>query len=215
MRASVPQPLDLVLEQGLWDEGYQALAGLDEAGRGAWAGPVVAAAVVLPPRRPDLAVVLRGVHDSKRLTPEERERLFPLIHAAALCVGMGLATPTEVDQLNVLEATRLAMMRAIQELTHAPDCLLLDHLSLPRLSIAQKPIPHGDARVLSIAAASIVAKVSRDRLMVQLAQEHPGYGLEHHKGYGTPRHREALARLGPTPIHRRTYRPVAHCGWEV
>ena len=123
-------------------------------------------------------------------------------------MGLGLASAEEVDALNVLEATRLAMRRAIQGLSLPPDALLLDYVTLPGLPLPQHPIPKGDACVLSIAAASVVAKVRRDRLMAQLAAAYPGYGLERNKGYGTAQHREALARLGPSPIHRRTYRPV-------
>jgi len=207
-------PLGLAMERALWNQGYRTLAGLDEAGRGAWAGPVVAAAVVLPPHDADLHLVLHEVHDSKQLAPSQRERLVPVIQCAALSVGVGLATPAEVDQCNVLEATRLAMVRAIQELILPPDFLLLDHLTLPQVATEQKPISHGDACILSIAAASVVAKVFRDRLMVQLSEDYPGYDLEHNKGYGTPRHRQALACLGPTDIHRRSYRPVAELGRE-
>ncbi|MBC7223357.1 MAG: ribonuclease HII [Anaerolineae bacterium] len=206
--SSMP-PLGLQLEKALWSQGFRLVAGVDEAGRGAWAGPVVAAAVVLPPHRRELVCALEGVQDSKRLTPAQREALFPLIRSEALAVGIGEASPAEVDARNVLEATRLAMRRALADLASQPDFLLLDHLTLPDWPGPQRGIPHGDSLVLSIAAASIVAKVHRDRLMVRLAQAYPGYDLEHNKGYGTPKHRLALARLGPSPIHRRSYRPVA------
>ncbi|MGC8838694.1 MAG: ribonuclease HII [Anaerolineae bacterium] len=208
MGTSLP-PLGLALEALLWVQGFRAVAGLDEAGRGAWAGPVVAAAVVLPPCQEDLACVLRGVQDSKLLTPAQRESLLPRILSVASAVGIGEASPEEVDRLNVLGATRLAMQRALAALKVQPDYLLLDHVRLPGWEGRQQSIPHGDGRVLSIAAASIVAKVHRDRLMARLAEEHPGYGWECNKGYGTPYHRQALARLGPSPLHRRTYRPVA------
>jgi ribonuclease HII len=206
---SVLPPLGLAWEESLWEQGFRAVAGLDEVGRGAWAGPVVAAAVILPPRREGLADALWDVQDSKRLTAAQREALLPRILSLALAVGIGEASPDEVDRLNVLGATRLAMQRALAALGLQPDYLLLDHVRLPGWEGRQQGIPHGDGQVLSIAAASIVAKVHRDRLMVRLAQEYPGYGWEHNKGYGTPRHRQALACLGPSPLHRRTYRPVA------
>lgn len=202
-------PLGLQLEKALWSQGFHLVAGVDEAGRGAWAGPVVASAVVLPPHRRGLVHLLEGVQDSKRLTPAQREALLPLIQSVALAVGIGEASPAEVDALNVLGATRLAMQRALAGLSPQPDFLLLDHLTLPNWPGPQQGISRGDGQVLSIAAASIVAKVYRDRLMVRLARVYPGYDLEHNKGYGTPRHRLALARLGPSPIHRRSYRPVA------
>lgn len=208
MGTSLPA-LGLMWEETLWEQGFQAVAGLDEAGRGAWAGPVVAAAVILPPRREGLADALRDVQDSKRLTSREREALLPRILSLALAVGVGEASPEEVDRCNVLGATRLAMARALASLSLRPDYLLLDHVMLPGWEGRQQGIPHGDGFVLSVAAASIVAKVHRDRLMACLAQEYPGYGWERNKGYGTPHHRQALVRLGPSPLHRRTYRPVA------
>lgn len=208
MRTSLP-PLGLAWEESLWARGFRAVAGLDEAGRGAWAGPVVAAAVILPPCQEGLACALQGVRDSKLLTPSQREALLPCILSVALAVATGEASPDEVDRLNVLGATRLAMQRAVAALEVEPDYLLLDHVRLPGWEGRQQGIPHGDGRVLSIAAASIVAKVHRDRLMVHLAQEYPGYGWESNKGYGTPHHRQTLAFLGPSPLHRRTYRPVA------
>lgn len=198
----------LEMEKALWARGYRAVAGLDEAGRGAWAGPVVAAAVSLPPLG-SLHGVLQEVRDSKQLTPVHRERLVPLIEEVALAVGVGLASREEVDGLNVLKASCLAMRRAIEGLPFVPDYLLLDHVALPQVSVEQRSITHGDTLVLSIAAASVVAKVARDRMMVRWAEEYPGYGFERNKGYGTPQHWQALVRLGPTPLHRRTYRPVA------
>lgn len=195
-------------ERHLWAGGYCQVAGLDEAGRGAWAGPVVAGVVVLPPNREDVATLLAGVDDSKRLTPAEREALLPLIEAVALAVGTGQATPAEIDACGIVAATRLAMERALASLHCSPDYLLIDHLTLPRLSIPQEAIVRGDARVLSIAAASVVAKVTRDRMMVALDDRYPGYGFARHKGYGTAAHQEALHQLGPSPIHRRTWAPV-------
>jgi ribonuclease HII len=202
------QEPDLREEMALYAEGYRHIAGLDEAGRGAWAGPVVAGAVILPIDRPDLSQQLEGVRDSKQLTPRQRERLYPIIESAALAVGVGIVPPDMIDELGIVPATRQAMGLAITQLNLPPDFLLIDFLNLPRLSIPQRSITHGDALCLSIAAASIVAKVTRDRWMVQLDARYPGYGFARHKGYGTRQHREALVRLGPSPIHRLSYAPM-------
>lgn len=209
MRRLVSVPPDLWLESQLAAAGLQRVAGLDEAGRGAWAGPVTAAAVVLPVRRANLRRLLQGVRDSKEMTPAGRERWELRIREVALAVGLGQASPQEVDALGPLRATRLAMERALQMLPSEPDYLLIDHLRLPEIELPQTGLPHGDARVLSIAAASVVAKVARDRAMVDLEAVFPGYGFAQHKGYGTPGHRTALHRLGPCDIHRRSYAPVA------
>ncbi len=198
----------LEAERRLWALGYFCVAGVDEAGRGPWAGPVVAAAVVLPPQREDLEEALAGVDDSKRLTPAQREDLFHTIHTVALAVGVGQASHEEIDALGIVPATQLAMKRALAALSPQPDYLLLDHLALPDVNIPQRSFVRGDAQVLSIAAASIIAKVTRDRIMVEMDARYPGYGFAQHKGYGTRAHREALARLGPSPIHRRTWAPV-------
>ncbi len=198
----------LAVERRLWSQGYRYVAGVDEAGRGPWAGPVVAAAVVLPHDQLDLEERLAGVHDSKRLTPTQRDRYFHRIHQVARAVAVGQATPDEIDQMGIIPATRLAMQRALQALPYAPDYLLLDHLSLPDFNVPQEAFVRGDARVLSIAAASIVAKVVRDDLMNAYDLLYPGYGFAHHKGYGTPEHWAALYRLGPTPIHRKSWAPV-------
>jgi ribonuclease HII len=148
------------------------------------------------------------VRDSKQLTPRQRERLYPIIVSAALAVGVGSVPPDGIDELGIVPATRQAMGLAIAQLYLPPDFLLIDFLNLPRLSIPQKSITHGDALSFSIAAASIVAKVSRDRWMVQLDARYPGYGFARHKGYGTRQHREALVRLGPAPVHRLSYAPM-------
>ncbi len=198
----------LEAERRLWALGYFYVAGVDEAGRGPWAGPVVAAAVILPPQREDLEEALAGVDDSKRLTPAGREVLYARIMDVALAVGVGEASHREIDDLGIVPATRLAMQRAIAALSHPPDYLLLDHIRLPEVNLPQESFTRGDARVLSIAAASIVAKVTRDRIMEELDARYPGYGFAQHKGYGTAAHREALRRLGPSPIHRRTWAPV-------
>ena len=194
-------------ERALWTGGYGWVAGVDEAGRGAWAGPVVAAAVVLPPDR-DIAGRLAGVADSKQLTARQRERLVAIVLAEAADSGVGIVPATEIDAHGIAEANRQAMVLAIEALNTPPDYLLIDYVRLPSLSTPQHSLPKGDSRVLSIAAASIVAKVTRDRLMAALASEHPGYGFERHKGYGTADHRASLMRLGPCPIHRASFEPV-------
>ena len=179
------------------------VAGIDEAGRGPWAGPVVAAAAIL-----DLARVPPGLDDSKRLSPARRAALYDaLVGVAAL--GVGIAEVEEIDRLNIRQATFLAMRRAVAALGIAPAHALVDGDALPGLDCPTSAIVGGDGRSLSIAAASIVAKVTRDRLMRALAEACPGYGFERHKGYGTAAHRAALARLGPSPHHRLSFRPVA------
>lgn len=200
---------DLSLELALWAAGLGTLAGLDEAGRGAWAGPLVAAVVVLPPRRPDIAQALWGVRDSKQMTPHQREHWEQRIREVAQAVATGMASAVEVDERGPLGATRLAMERALEGLTQPIDLLLIDHLRLPEVELPQAGIPAGDSQVLSIAAASVVAKVTRDRVMVDLARSYPGYVFDAHKGYGTRQHQAALRRLGPCPIHRHSFEPVA------
>ena len=185
--------------------GYRRIAGLDEAGRGPLAGPVVAAAVVLPTR-----CRLVGCDDSKQLSELERERLYEVIVERAVGVGIGLATEQEIDRLNILEATRLAMHRAVAALSPLPDCLLIDAVTLPGGTIPTRSIIKGDALSISIAAASIVAKVTRDRLMLEYHRLYPQYDFHSHKGYGTERHLRQLALHGPSPVHRRTFAPVAH-----
>jgi ribonuclease HII len=192
----------------LWAAGYRWIAGLDEAGRGAWAGPVVAAAVILPPDRGDLADVLVEVRDSKLLTPRKRAALFPLICETAVAAGVGMASPHFIDRQRIIKATQLAMVMAVRNLRLGPHYLLIDALKLPDVGIPQRGLIKGDARVLSIAAASIVAKVFRDRLMVAFDEYQPGYGFATHKGYGTPAHRAALERLGPCAVHRMSFAPL-------
>jgi ribonuclease HII len=200
---------DLVLERQLRKEGFASIAGLDEAGRGAWAGPLTAAAVILPLERPDLAEILHGVRDSKQMTPAQRFRWAGAIREVAVAIGVGHCLPEEVDDLGPLVATRLAMERALAGLSLVPEHLLIDYLRLPEVSLPQTSLPQGDARVLSIAAASVIAKVTRDQWMVSLEEAYPGYGFARHKGYGTPEHRGALALLGPCPLHRMSFAPVA------
>lgn len=183
--------------------GYRFVAGLDEAGRGPLAGPVVAAAVILP-RRCQLA----GLNDSKQLTEMERERLYDEIRRRAVGIGVGQASEREIDAMNILEATRLAMYRAIQALPARPDYLLLDAIELSAVSLPQRAIIKGDTLSVSIAAASVVAKVTRDRLMGDYHRQYPQYNFQAHKGYGTAEHLRMLAAHGPCAIHRRSFRPV-------
>ncbi len=199
---------DLSEERALRAVGHSRVAGLDEAGRGAWAGPVCAAAVVLPLDHDDLAAVLDGVRDSKLLTPTRREALLPVVRAVATAVGVGWGEPAEIDVWGILPATRLAMGRAVAELGDQVDALLVDYVQLPGLDVPQQSLPKADVHCLSVAAASIVAKVERDRLMIGLDEEYPGYGFAQHKGYGTQQHRDALTQLGPSPIHRMSWRPM-------
>jgi len=183
--------------------GYRRIAGIDEAGRGPLAGPVVAAAVILPVR-----CRLAGVDDSKQLSEDERERLYNAILEKAVGVGIGSADAGEIDSLNILEATRLAMRRAIRNLAPSPDYLLIDAVTLPSVGLPARPIIKGDALSMSIAAASIIAKVTRDHLMASYHGTFPQYNFLSHKGYGTADHLQRLACYGPCPIHRRTFAPV-------
>jgi len=194
----------------LYVQGYRLIAGLDEAGRGSWAGPVVAGAVILPLGLPSLRERLRGVRDSKMLTPRQRDRLYDVIQDSALGIGVGIVPAKAIDTLGIVQATKLAMEEAIRDLALVPHFLLIDGLDLPSVPIPQKKIPKGDSLCLSIAAASIVAKVSRDRMMIALDDHYPGYGFARHKGYGTPQHRQALERLGICSLHRLSFAPMKH-----
>jgi len=180
--------------------GHAVVAGVDEVGRGALCGPVVAAAVALGD-----GFDTEGLDDSKRLTRRQRETLDTRIRARARGFAVGWAEPAEIDRVNILEATLLAMRRAVFALPEKPDLLLVDALTIPGLDVEQVPIVKGDALSVSIAAASIVAKVARDALMRDLDREHPGYDLASNMGYGSEGHRDALRRLGPTAIHRRSF----------
>ncbi len=193
----------------LFQQGFSFVAGLDEAGRGCLAGPVVAAAVVLPLHDHEATVAhLAGVNDSKQLTATQRERLYDVIMEYALAASVGVGPVELIDERNILNATKQAMRRAIDELSIPPQALLLDALLLPAITLPQRSIIKGDARCLSIAAASIIAKVTRDRLMLELHQQYPEYGFDQHKGYGTPAHLTALRRYGAAPCHRRSFSPV-------
>ena len=202
-------PPTVVEEYNLWDAGYRRIAGVDEVGRGCWAGPVVAAAVVLPERALADPRLLDGVDDSKALSPRQRERLFDRIVAIADGWGLGLVPAHIVDTHGILPATRLAMQVALLRLARPADALLIDAVELQHWPCPQRALIKGDARCLTIAAASIVAKVARDRLMVDLERRQPGYGFAQHKGYGTAEHYRALRERGPSQQHRRTFRPLA------
>jgi ribonuclease HII len=193
----------LQFERRLQMQGYKVVAGIDEAGRGPLAGPVLAAAVVLPKH-----FELPGLTDSKKLSPAARERLFPLIRQQALAVGIGLASPAEIDQINILQATLQAMLRAVNQLPLNPDYLLIDGITPVPHPLPQQTLKKGDSRSLSIAAASVIAKVVRDRLMVHYDRRFPDYGFAGHKGYGSAAHRQAIADFGPCPIHRTSFRGV-------
>ncbi|MBC7962027.1 MAG: ribonuclease HII [Steroidobacteraceae bacterium] len=181
-------------------QGFQSVAGVDEVGRGPLAGPVMAAAVILPQ-----GLNIPGVDDSKKLSSHKRELLFDVITAKALSIGIGTIDPEIIDSINILQATRLAMLNAVQQLEPQPDYLLIDGITPLNTGIPQKTIKKGDSLSLSIAAASIIAKVTRDRLMVEMDLLYPGYGFSGHKGYGSALHLEALRQLGPSPIHRLTF----------
>lgn len=183
-----------------YGEDYTCICGVDEAGRGPLAGPVVAGAVVLPK---DCEILY--LNDSKKLSPKKREMLFGEIQEKAVAYGIGTSSPARVDEINILQATYEAMIHAVEDLDVVPDLLLNDAVTIPRLPIKQLGIVKGDGRSVSIAAASIMAKVTRDRLMVEYAELYPEYGFEKHKGYGTKAHIEALKKFGPCPIHRATF----------
>lgn len=206
--ADIPETPGLLFESRLWARGYPRVAGLDEAGRGAWAGPVAAGAVILPPT-PEITTQLNRVRDSKQMTALQRAFWAEEIKARALAWGVGFATSEEVDQMGIVPATRLAMERAVAALGEAPQHLLIDALRLPELDLPQTALVKGDARSLSIAAASVLAKTARDALMVQLDSQYPEYGFACNKGYGTPAHWSALQSAGPCPVHRFSFAPVA------
>jgi len=196
-------------EEQLWARGCIPVAGLDEVGRGSWAGPIVAAAVVLPVERLLAApAVLGGVDDSKRLTPRQRDEAANCIEEVALGIGIGVVSPALVDALGVVGATRLAMRQAVGRLPLAPRFLLVDGRLRLDVSVPRRSFVRGDARCLSIAAASVVAKVYRDRLMVGWSERYPVYAFERNKGYGTVEHFQALLRWGSCPLHRRSFAPL-------
>jgi len=193
-------------EDKLKSQGYELIAGIDEVGRGALAGPVVASAVILP--HPANLSWLGLVRDSKELDSRKRETLFDLINKEAVAVGIGIVPPQVIDSINILKATKLAMMQAVEKLPKQPKFLLIDRVTLSQCPIPQRGITRGDKLCLSIACASIIAKVTRDRMMEEFDRIYPGYGFAHHKGYGTGIHMSCLRKLGPSPIHRLYFAPV-------
>ena len=188
------------IEDGFYDQGYQVICGVDEAGRGPLAGPVCAAAVILP-KHLEIPVLT----DSKKLTDKKRRELFPLIQEQAVAYGIGLASQEEIDEINILQATFLAMERALSQLNVRPDMVLIDGNRERDFGVPVQTVIKGDSLSANIAAASILAKVTRDNLMMELAQQYPQYGFEIHKGYGTKAHYEALRQYGASPIHRRSF----------
>lgn len=189
------------MELALHQQGYHRIAGVDEAGRGALAGPVVASAVVLP-----INCQISGLTDSKQLTPKQRDRLFGEIHSNATAIGVGRINSEEIDRINILQATLQAMYQSILQISPTPDYILVDGTHLPPVPVIAKAIPKGDSLIQSIAAASIVAKVTRDRLMIDLDKVYPHYDFHRHKGYSTLCHRQMITQFGPCPIHRRSFR---------
>ena len=190
-------------ERNARDNGFAAVAGVDEAGRGPLAGPVVAAAVVLPQ-----GFDATGVNDSKKLTPLQRDRIYASINDHALDVGVGIVDAEDIDRINILQASLLAMKRAVKRLHPSPDYLLIDGPYQVDVNISQEGIKKGDAKSVSIAAASIVAKVTRDQIMEELDRQYPRFGFGRHKGYPTRAHKEAIAKYGSCPVHRRTFKGV-------
>ena len=188
------------IEREYANNGFACICGIDEAGRGPLAGPVCAAAVILPPN-----FIIPGLDDSKKLSDKRRRELFPIIKESALAYGIGFADEKEIDEINILQATFLAMERAVAALSVKPDLLLIDGNRKKDFGIPAETVVQGDSRSASIAAASVLAKVSRDDIMLSMAQEHPGYGFEIHKGYGTKAHYAAIAEKGPCAIHRMTF----------
>ena len=201
-------------EKALFSQGYRFIAGIDEVGRGALMGPVVAAAVILPEKIN--ARWKSRVCDSKQLTPGEREYLYDFISEIAVSIGIGASSNDEIDTFGIAKATRMAMVKAITQLSPAPQFLLIDYFELNEVNYPQKGIIHGDSICFSIACASIIAKVTRDKLVAKMDIEYPGYGFAMHKGYGTEEHIACLRKRGPCPLHRRSFSPVSEMvGWML
>ena len=205
-RTEAEQVPGLAEEKRCAREGYRLVAGVDEVGRGCLAGPVVAAAVIMPFGR--RSAWYKEVRDSKLLTPEKREYLSPLIHEAAVSIGTGVVDSGLIDRLGMTQAVQTAMKIAVEKLHPRPDYVLIDYMTVKDLPCPQKGVREGDTLCFSIACASIVAKVFRDHLMADLDRKYPGYGLSMHKGYGTENHLACLRKLGPSPVHRRLFKPV-------
>ena len=204
----IPARPDLQFETELWKAGLRLVAGVDEAGRGALIGPVAAAAVVLPCDRPDLFDKLEGVRDSKEMKPEERDYWAVEIKSTAVAWAVGFASAAEIDQIGIAPATRLAAGRALGQLSMEVEHILIDYITLPEVTTPQTPLIKGDARSLTIAAASVLAKTGRDAILVAMDAEFPGYGLAQNKGYATVAHRAAIANLGPCAQHRHSFAPI-------
>jgi len=192
-----------LFERKAFQKGFSRIAGIDEAGRGPLAGPVVSAAVILP-----FSFQVPGISDSKKLTPKKRGYLYEKIYDFAVSVGIGIIDPLEIDRINILQAALASMTMAVENLVPQPDCLLIDGTFMISSILPQEPIPKGDDRSISIAAASIIAKVTRDRLMERYHQDYPQFGFFNHKGYPTRSHKEAIRRFGCCPIHRRSFKGV-------
>ena len=203
--STLPKSPDLKIEKRLWKKGFTHLGGIDEAGRGALAGPVSAAVVILP-NIPKLKKILAGVRDSKEMTIKQRNYFEPIIKEIALAWGVGFASPAEIDEIGILPATKLAAKRAVDSLSLIPNYLITDYLSLPDINIPQEKFIKGDMRSLTIASASVLAKTARDAQMRSLDEEYPEYGFAQHKGYGTKKHRSAIQELGKSPIHRQSFK---------
>jgi ribonuclease HII len=206
----MPDLPTLDFEKKLWKRKIYLVAGIDEAGRGAWAGPVSAAAVILP-ADPTILKTLCGVRDSKQMTIRQRSYWKNVIRELSVCWAVGWGTVEEIDRLGILNATHLAMKRAVHGLRIVPAHLLIDAVQIKTVDIPQTSLIKGDVRVLSISAASVLAKTARDECMFQLDKSFPSYGFACHKGYGTKKHREALSQFGPCKIHRMTFAPIKHC----
>jgi ribonuclease HII len=205
-KSSQPDRPTLDRERQLLRVGHTLVAGIDEAGRGAWAGPVVAAAVILDPAE---VSQLDGVNDSKRLSPRQRDKLYQIILDHCVACGIGQGSVVEIDSLGILPATRLAMTRAVEALSPQPNALIIDAVRLPQVNKPQAVFNFADSISLSVAAASILAKVTRDRFLVDLDAHYPAYQFARHKGYGTQIHRAALQSVGPCDVHRKSFRPIS------
>jgi ribonuclease HII len=203
--------MDLSYENKLAGEGYRLIGGVDEVGRGPLAGPVVAACAVFDFSSPWALDELALVRDSKTLSAKQRAKLFSLIKERAIAVEIGVVSHKIIDKINILQASLLAMRHSVDKLKIKPDFVLVDgKFTIPKLTVPQTAVVNGDALIFSVAAASIIAKVSRDWLMAEYEKKYPGYGLAEHKGYGTRAHLERLAALGPSPIHRLSFKPMSH-----
>ncbi|MCJ7659836.1 MAG: ribonuclease HII [Anaerolineales bacterium] len=203
----IPPSPDLTFEKTLWQQGLTLVTGIDEAGRGALCGPVAAGVVILPSAMDDLPDMLNQVRDSKQMSPKIRVQNAILIKSLALSWAVGFAEAGEIDELGIAQATRLAVVRGINTLMLHPQHLLIDYIRLPEVPLPQTSLVKGDQRSLSIACASVLAKTTRDELMVQYDQQYPGYGFAQHKGYGTKQHFNAIRKLGICHIHRNSFAP--------